>query len=112
MSEVLEASSLDWKAVRPDVAHGVYGKTLLAGDVKVVLTRVAPGGSSSAHKDPHAHVFYFLEGQGVLRLGEKEFPARPGVAARVPAGEAHGYENTGADDLVLISINLPSHLPR
>jgi len=28
---------------------------------------------------------------------------------RVAAGEAHAYENTGAEDLTLISINVPCH---
>lgn len=112
MSEMLDALSLGWEAVRPDVAHGVYGKTLLPGDTKVVLTRVAPGGKSSTHEDPYAHLFYFLSGQGVVRVGGKQFPARAGVTVKVLAGEPHEYENTGVEDLLLISMNLPSRLVR
>lgn len=107
MSRVLDSASLEWQAVRPDVAHGVQGKTLLAGDVKVTLIRVAPGGKSSAHKDTHGHLFYFLGGEGLVWLGEKQFAARAGLVVRVAAGETHAYENTGTEDLLLISVNLP-----
>ena len=107
MGEIVDTVVLEWQPVRPDVVHGVYGKTLLADGVKVVLTRVAPGGRFSPHLDDYGHLFYFLSGRGVVSVEEKQFQVRPGLAVRVAAGEAHAYENTGPTDLTLISINLP-----
>lgn len=107
MGETIDTASLEWQPVRPDVADRVYGKTLLADGVKVVLTRVAPGGRFSPHRDDYGHLFYFLSGQGVVSVGEKQFEVWPGLAVRVAAGEAHAYENTGPEDLILFSINLP-----
>ena len=34
--------------------------------------------------------------------------ARPDVTVRVSPGEAHSFENTGEEDLVLVSLNLPA----
>jgi quercetin dioxygenase-like cupin family protein len=108
MGETVDTASLEWQPVRPDVAQRVYGKTLLADGVKVVLTRVEPGGKFSIHRDDdYGHLFYFLCGRGVVLVGKDQFEARPGVVVQVAAGEDHAYENAGTEDLKLISINVP-----
>ena len=107
MAEVLEESSIDWQQLRPDVAEGILGKTLLGGSVKVVLARVAPGGKFLPHRDGYGHLFYVLTGAGHVQIEGEEFPLRPGTVVRIAAGETHAYENTGSDDLVLVSLNLP-----
>jgi mannose-6-phosphate isomerase-like protein (cupin superfamily) len=107
MSQVFQAASLEWQPIRPDIARGVFDKTLLANGVKAVLTRVAPGGGFAMHRDDYGHLFYFLSGEGIVSIGEKQFAARAGTVAQVTAGEMHGYENTGSEDLMLISLNIP-----
>jgi len=107
MGSWVDVTTLAWQPVRPDVARGVYGRTVLSDGVKVVLTRVAPGGGFSAHRDGYDHLFYVLAGQGLARVEEEEFPLRHGMAVRIAAGETHAYENTGAGDLTLLSLNLP-----
>jgi mannose-6-phosphate isomerase-like protein (cupin superfamily) len=107
MNNAFDISSLDWQPVRPNITHDVFGKNLLDGKTKVVLTRVAPGGKFKTHRDNYAHLFYFLSGTGIVHVGEKQFDARAGVVVQIAAGEAHAYENTGAEDLVLISMNIP-----
>jgi len=107
MSQLFDEAALAWQVVRPDVATNVFGRTLQDGKVKVVLTRVAPGGKFRAHRDAYAHLFYFLSGGGIVQIGEQKSEARAGVVAQIDAGELHAYENTGADDLILLSLNLP-----
>ena len=108
MSKAVDATSLAWQPVRPDVARGVYGKTLLlTNGVKVVLTRVVPGGRFVTHQDAYGHLFYFLGGTGMVWAGEKQFEAQPGLVVCVAAGETHAYENTGTEEMTLISINIP-----
>ena len=107
MAEIVDTASLEWQPVRPGMARGVYGKTLLADGVKVVLTRVTSGGGFSVHQDDYGHLFYFLSGQGVVWVEGRRFEALPGLAVRVSAGQAHAYENTGTEDMTLISVNLP-----
>jgi len=107
MSQVVDVTELEWQPVRPDAAHGVYGKTLLADGVKIVLTRVAPGGGFSLHRDDYGHLLYFLSGEGTVWVGEDQYPAGPGLLVRVAAGELHAYESTGSEDLTLLSVNVP-----
>ncbi|MGE5265299.1 MAG: cupin domain-containing protein [Acidobacteriota bacterium] len=107
MSEIFQAESLEWRPVRPEITQGVFGRTLLGENVKTVLTRVAPGGKFRLHRDKYHHLFYFLSGEGTVRVGEKQVPALPGLTVQVTAGEMHAYENTGTADLVLLSLNLP-----
>jgi len=109
MSNVFNVESLDWKLVRPDMANGVYGKTLLADGIRIILTRVAPGGSFKMHRDDYGHLFYFTDGEGLLMVQNKKFKAVPGLIVRVNNGETHAYENTGKQDLILISVNIPTN---
>ena len=108
MCEAFNIASLEWQLVRPDVAHGVYGKTLLADGVKLVLTRVEVGGKFDMHQDNYGHLFYFLSGEGLLWVQDKRFKAVPDLVVKVTAGEPHAYENIGNQDLVLISVNIPA----
>jgi quercetin dioxygenase-like cupin family protein len=99
--------SVAWKPVRPDTARGIQGKDLLEGKTKIVLTRVEQGGKFASHTDGYGHLFYFLAGEGVVRVEGQDIKAGPGTVVRVAAGEEHSYENTGQDFLVLISANIP-----
>ncbi|MBI5652799.1 MAG: cupin domain-containing protein [Chloroflexi bacterium] len=64
-------------------------------------------GKFETHRDEYAHLFYFLSGQGVVEIDDQQFDARAGIVIQIAAGQTHAYENTGADDLMLISLNLP-----
>ncbi len=102
-----DVSAVEWTPVRPDIARGVFGKTLMEGKVKVVLMRVAPGGGASEHVDAYGHLFYFLSGEGAVRVGGEEQRAQTGQVFQIAPGQVHAYENSGPEDLVLISMNLP-----
>jgi len=108
MQRFTDLEEMPWQAVRPDVAQDVWGKTLLSGDLKLVLTRVPPGGGFSAHTDGYGHLLYFLSGSGLVGVGGEECSVRPGLLVRVAAGEEHHYRNSGHDDLVLVSANIPA----
>jgi quercetin dioxygenase-like cupin family protein len=107
MSKAFHLDSLAWEPVRTDVARQVYGKTLLDELIKIVYTHVKPGGGFSAHQDRYGHLLVFLGGTGIAGVGKEEFPARAGLVVHVSAGDEHFFRNTGDDDLVLISLNLP-----
>ena len=107
MSDIFKADDLEWQPVRPEMTNGVYGKTLLNDIAKIVLTRVAPGGNFSSHRDPYGHLFYFLAGEGVVCVEGTEVQTGPGLVVRVAPGELHSYGNTGNEDLTLISVNVP-----
>lgn len=106
MSKVTCLDSLDWKPTRPDIAHGVMGKLVLDGKLKVVHTLVEPGGGFSPHRDDYAHVFIILSGTGIVGIGEERFDVQAETVVQVSAGEEHFYQNTGDEDLVLLSMNI------
>jgi quercetin dioxygenase-like cupin family protein len=106
-SEAFDLDSIEWKPVRQDVADGVYGKTVLDEFIKIVHTRVKPGGGFSPHEDSYAHLLYFLSGSGIVGVGKQRLHARTGLVVHISAGEEHFYQNTGDDDLILISLNIP-----
>ncbi len=106
MGKRIDTNKLDWQPVRPELTRGVTGKLLREGSTRVVLTRVEPGGSFPAHRDDYAHLFHFLSGTGVVQLEEQQLAVGPGVSVQIEAGELHGYENPGKEDLLLISMNL------
>lgn len=110
MADFLDVDALAWQPVRPEIAFDVFGKSLLEGRSKAVLTRVAPGGRFAPHRDPYGHLFYILEGVGRVLAGMEERTVGSGSVVRIAAGELHGYENNGTGDLVLISLNLPEDL--
>jgi len=108
MSNCFDISSLEWKPVRPEITDGVFGRAMLDGSIKAVLTRVSPGGKFKMHADKYAHLFYFLSGEGSVWIGDKRSDVRTGVVVQVDAGVMHAYENTGREDLILVSLNIPA----
>ena len=110
MELIKNLDDLDWKETRSDITTRVYGKSLLPKDwtkVKMTITKVEPGGKFPIHKDNYHHVFYFISGSGKGILEKEEYQIKPEMIVEVPAGKEHGYENTGNDDLILITVNLP-----
>ncbi len=107
---VYELEELEWKASCKGLTKGVFRKSLVPReltDVKIVLTKVEPGGKFSPHKDPYHHVFYFIKGQGEGQLRDGSYEIKPNLVVEVPAGELHGYKNIGEEDLLLITVNIP-----
>lgn len=107
MAAGYDIAAQEWRPIRPDVAQGVWGTTLLDYEVKMQVVRVDPGGGFSSHRDGYGHIFYFLEGEGIVRVEDRQFSIHPGLVVNVAQGETHAYENTGLTELKLISINIP-----
>ncbi len=60
------------------------------------------------HTHPIEEVLLFTAGSGEVRVGGESFAVHAGVTVHIPAGELHGFRNTGQDELrlyVLFSAN-------
>jgi mannose-6-phosphate isomerase-like protein (cupin superfamily) len=59
-----------------------------------------------AHPSPYDELYYTLRGRAVLRLGEppEEFELEPDTVAFIPGGTAHSLQNTGTEDLELVTV--------
>lgn len=108
-NRIRNMSSVEWNTSRPDVASGVLGYQLLPSGLmshSISLTRVKPEGKFAAHTDDYHHILYFIEGTGAGMIGERQYKIEPGMIVEVESGTIHSYENTGATDMLLLTINL------
>jgi mannose-6-phosphate isomerase-like protein (cupin superfamily) len=69
--------------------------------------RTAPG----HHPSPYDEVYYVLRGRGVVGLGDppEGFELEPDTVVFIPSGTTHAVENTGAEDLVMLTV-MPQQL--
>ena len=84
---------------------GVTWQTLTSSDrtptreLTSGLCRMAPGAELALHRHPALEIYHFLEGTGVVWLGDARHDVEPGVTVSIPADYPHGVLNTGADVL-------------
>ncbi|NHJ86874.1 MAG: cupin domain-containing protein [Asgard group archaeon] len=106
--EIKELAKLDWVETRKDLTSKILTKELVPKNIiieKMTLTRVEPGGVFRTHVDSYHHIFYFLTGNGIITIDSKQYTIKPEMVVTIPAGTSHGYENTGKNELMLITIN-------
>ena len=67
-----------------------------------------PGDSAAAHyhADCH-HLFYVLDGSGVLHADDREVPLEAGMVAAVGPSEVHWFENRSAADFSFVEFWAP-----
>ncbi len=66
-------------------------------------TTIYPGCRSAGHShDDREEVYFFLQGKGVMTVGQDECEVGPGDAIYVPYGEFHSMRNTGQTVLEFI----------
>lgn len=97
------------------VNGGVTSEQLLfpenSNSERVTITRVtfAPGAISPRHTHAASEQCWVaLRGAGTLLLGNSATaPFAEGDVVRFTDGEVHGFENTGADEFVYLSVTSP-----
>ena len=58
--------------------------------------RLPPGGSTAPHHHPETEeIYYILEGQGRMQIGDEVRDVSVGDAIAIPPGEIHTITNTG-----------------
>jgi len=100
----------DFEVVRDEITEGVFGFPLvpaLSSGTKITLTRVKPQGEFSEHRDDYYHVLYFISGNGVGWLDDKQYDIMPGRLVQIPKGNPHGYRNDSGETMTLLTINIP-----
>ena len=76
--------------------------------------RIGPG---TVGAGPHYHrgrdeLFYVLEGEVVLRIGDESHTAGAGTFAFVPRGTIHGFRNASSDGATLLVMHHPAGFER
>ena len=77
--------------------------------VKFEIRELPPGASEGDHTHGAPgegraleEIYYFLSGNGLMRIDGEEVAVAPGDAIMVPPGVDHGLYNTGAEPLRLV----------
>ena len=106
----------------PSGHEDTYVSRMLVDRTSVGSTRMVvnhftlkPGKQTEAgsHPTPYDELYYVLRGKGVLYLGDppEATEIRPDFVAFIPAGTNHALDNTGTDDLELITM-MPAELKK
>jgi mannose-6-phosphate isomerase-like protein (cupin superfamily) len=71
---------------------------------------VEPGGTTAEHYHPRSEeLYYFVAGEGRMRLGEDESKVAAGDCVVIPPGMAHKLFNGGDEPLVLLCCCAPAY---
>lgn len=77
----------------------------VSASYSVAHARVSPGKATLPHTlIRSSEVYYILQGQGLMHIGDESGPVSPGQLIYIPPGQVQFIENTGGDELVFLAI--------
>ncbi|MGZ3424126.1 MAG: cupin domain-containing protein [Polyangiales bacterium] len=93
-----------------EVRDGAIGAVLGAKQLGYSLAVVPPGKRAYPFHCHHVNeeMFFVVEGQGIVRIGDREYPIRKGDVIAAPAGgkgTAHQIVNTGSEELRYLMVS-------
>lgn len=90
---------------------GTYTTLKEESGYKVKRITVRPGQSLSLQYHHHrAEHWTVVRGQGIVQIGETQYPTGPGEYRYIPLKETHRLTNTGEEELVLIEVQVGDYL--
>ena len=81
------------------------GEKRAGTETSMFVVRTPPGGSVELHTHPYAETFLLLEGEGRWTAGDAVVDLRPESILVVPPDTPHGFRNTGAMPLLVVSVH-------
>jgi len=107
-AQILQLADTPWEqGISPTIwQKPLWTRSDSNSHAQVMLVKMAPGGTSPAHRHPHPQIFYVISGTGIVRLDGKEYVLKPGSAVRVMGGELHDFVNTGTEELVMLEMQI------
>lgn len=93
--------------------HGVSARALHTADgAQVIMVTLRPGESLKTHAIPVAAIFYVLEGEGIVEIGDEEAEVSADHLIACPAHTPHRFRNHGHADLRFLVIKLLGNATR
>jgi mannose-6-phosphate isomerase-like protein (cupin superfamily) len=78
-------------------------------DLSVIQERIPPGGGEVKHYHERARqLFFVLDGELEIEIGDDALRLNPGDSLEVPPGKAHRVRNAGATDASFLVISAPT----
>ena len=84
---------IDEDLPRLELAPGLTAHALLGSNLLVSFVRYEPNSTAPIHAHEEEQVFFVLEGELEMTLGEEVRMMRPGDAALIPAWVPHGVRS-------------------
>ena len=93
------------KPIRNNEVYSVHDLEYL-DHLMVSMTILHPGKCTRghAHEGDEEEVYYFLDGEGEMQLGEERFSVKKGDIVLIPKKKFHRVFNTGSKDLVFLCV--------
>lgn len=96
------------------VAHGggiatmLFDSSELQGILFFAYGELKPGKVIESHVDPYEEIYYVLQGQGVMTVGDEQQKVSAGDATWLPYGVPHSLANEGDEDcIILVTAAMP-----
>ena len=89
-------------------SHEFVGAEHFDVPFSIILVHSQPGVGPKLHRHPYPEVFVVESGQATFQIGAESVVVDAGHIVVSPAGEAHGFTNTGAEELRLTAIHAAS----
>ena len=102
----MTAIQIDVDALRLSPTAALFeGGPRAGAGVTMFIVRTPPGRLVELHTHPYAETFVLLEGTGRWTAGDEVIEARAEQIICVPAHTLHGFRNTGAVPLLVVSVH-------
>lgn len=89
-----------------EISHYLVGESYQGANVCVIFVDAGPGEGPRLHTHPYVEVLIVLEGTAAFDDGRAKREVGAGEVAVVPAGQTHGFVNSGSGRLRQIDIHL------
>jgi len=92
-----------------ELDHTEHADELVGADhgapFSLILVHSQPGVGPKVHRHPYVEAFIVDAGEATFRIGDETIVVPAGHVVVSPAGEAHGFTNSGPGELRLIAIH-------
>ncbi len=109
----LRVEEVEW--IEPPQHHSAYSKLLVnpdnsaSGYFDFRISLYQPKGYVEDHVHERAeHVYYILQGRGLMKLDDRKYVVEAHTAIFVPPGVMHSINNTGLENLLFIVVTVPA----
>ena len=100
-----EEAQVDSVAQHRGAFFRVLQQTARTQSAVMTIAAGADGGPAEAHAGDQ--VVYVVEGEAIVRVGEREHRAGRGTLLTIPAGAVHHVRNPGATPLFFLTVYAP-----
>jgi mannose-6-phosphate isomerase-like protein (cupin superfamily) len=109
----LRVEEIAW--IEPPQHHSAYSKLLVNPDNSATsyfdfrISLYQPKGYVEEHVHERAeHVYYILQGKGLMKLDSRQYVVEAHTAIFIPPGVVHSLANTGLENLLFVVVTVPA----